>query len=89
MPPFKFADVIYANDVRVIQRRRHLRLALKAAAGLGIGEIVGEKLDRDPAAKLMIECEPNGAHATLTELRLDAVMPYLRPRGKLHGRCNR
>ena len=62
---------------------------LKTAAGLRIGKLVGEKLDRDPAPKPGVEGEPDSAHAALPQLRLDAVLPYLQPRGKLHSRRDR
>ena len=44
LPAFKLAHIVDREDVRVIQRRRHLRFLLKAAACGGVGQFVGRNL---------------------------------------------
>jgi hypothetical protein len=42
-----FSDVVDRHDVRVVQRGCGLRFALKTPARSRVGEVVGQKLDRD------------------------------------------
>ena len=41
LPLAILAGVVHGHDVRMIQRRRHLRFALEAPAGFGIRETLG------------------------------------------------
>ena len=55
LPAVEFTYVIDGEDVRMIERRRHLRLALKSPASCRIGEVVGEELDRHGPVELGID----------------------------------
>jgi len=41
LPAVEFAHVVDSENMRMIERRRHLRLALKAAAGSRVGQVAG------------------------------------------------
>ncbi len=68
-------DVVDRADVRVIQRRRGARLALKAFERLTVvREIAGEELQRDLPAKLHVFTLVDDPHAAATEFLDDAVV---------------
>ena len=50
-PPALLADVVDGADVRVVERRRRLRLALEAAQGLRSRRLVGQELEGHRAAQ--------------------------------------
>jgi hypothetical protein len=77
LPAFKLAHVVDREDVRVIQRRRHLRFLLKVAACGGIGQFVGKKLDGDGPVQLGVVRANHHAHASLADGSLDAIRPQL------------
>jgi hypothetical protein len=50
-----------------------LRLALKATAGSGIGQLVGKELHRDTPVQLRVEGLVYNAHASFTDVTLNYV----------------
>ena len=57
----------------MIEGRRSLRFALKAAAGRGIGKLIGEQLHRNATIKLGVERLVYDTHSTFTKLTLNFV----------------
>ena len=49
----ELAYVVHGQDVRMVQRRGRLRLALEAPSRGCISELVGEELDRDRRCSLV------------------------------------
>ena len=77
---------VNGGDVRMVQRREHLRLALEARHALGVvGERLGQDFDRDVAAELGVVRAVDLAHATRADGSEDFVGSQLSPRGKSHG----
>src|SRR5262249_43123948 len=70
-------DVVYADDVRMIERARRLRLQLEAAKPLRVrGEALVENLDRDVAvqprvARAIDLTHPSGAHERMNPIRAE------------------
>ena len=65
---------VQGHDVGVVERRDGQRLALEAAAALGVrGQVGGQHLQRDPAAQLGVLGEEDLAHAALAEMSDDPV----------------
>jgi len=65
---------IDVDDVRVIERREQLRLALKPSHALGIiGERLRQKFESDVPSERQVACAINLAHAARTEQRDDLV----------------
>ena len=63
-------DAIDLSDVRMIERREHLRLASQAREALGIGrDRCGQNFYRDVAAQLEVARAIDLAHAALAEQR--------------------
>src|SRR6516225_21742 len=63
------------RDIRMIERRQYLRLALETRHAVGIrGESVGQQFDRDLAPELRVGGAPDLTHAALAELGGDAVV---------------
>jgi hypothetical protein len=75
---------MHGDNVGMIQRGGHLRFPLKRAPGLRVSKMIGQKLDSDMALQLCIEREIHRTHASLAELRLDAILADLEPRGEEH-----
>jgi hypothetical protein len=69
----EFAGIVDREDVRVIQRRGHLRFALEAPQRRGVGPTRGEKLDRDLPIQSRVERAVDHAHAALAEEGFDLV----------------
>jgi hypothetical protein len=66
---------INRSDVRMIERRQHLRFAREPRHAVGIGgEGLRQHLDGDVAPELGIGSTPDLAHAARPELRKDAVV---------------
>ena len=62
--PSSFLEPVDAADVRMVQRREHLRFALEAREAIGIGgEGVRQDLDRDVAIELRVARAIDLAHA--------------------------
>ena len=59
-----FLDTVDLRDVRMIERREHLRLALKSRDAIRVGgEQLGKNLDRDVAAQARVARSIHFAHA--------------------------
>src|ERR1700693_5970293 len=71
-------DVVHRQNVRMVERGDHLRLALEKPARIGVGYVVGENLDRHGPAELSVERPVDGAHAAPAELNLNAIGTQLR-----------
>ena len=70
----RFLDRIDRRDVRMIQRRERLRLALEPRHAFGVGgERVRQDLDRDLAAERRVRRPVDLPHAALTDQRGDFV----------------
>jgi hypothetical protein len=62
------------RDIRMIQRRQHLRFALKTRKPLGIvRECFGQDFDRHVAPKLGVVRLVHFSHAARTDLRSDFI----------------
>jgi hypothetical protein len=67
-------DAVDAGDVRVVERREQLRLALEAREVLRLPrQRVREHFDRDRPLQPRIASEIDDAHAAATELALDGI----------------
>ena len=79
-----FADVLEAverRDVRVVERRQHLGLALETGVALGVGvEVLGQQLESHLAAEPRVGRAPHLAHPAGAEGAHHLVGPYLRTR---------
>ena len=73
LAPLELPDVMHCHNVRMIQRRGHLRLTLESPARGCIREIVGEDLHGHRSIELGVERPVDSTHATLAELRFNAV----------------
>jgi len=63
------------GDIRMVQRRQHLRLAREARHAVGIlGEHIGQNLDGDVAIEFRVSGAPDLAHAAFAQLSGDPVM---------------
>ena len=70
----------------MIERGGHLRFPLKAAAGRGIGQLVGKKLDRYGPVELGIVRAKDYAQAPFADGSLDAIKSQVEARRNLrHG----
>ena len=73
--PFSSSDVVDRADIGMIQRRCRLRLALKTAQSLGIlGNVIGQKLERDKALEPSVFGLEHHAHAAAAEFFKNAVV---------------
>ena len=70
--------------MRMVERGGRLRLALEAAARIGVGDLAGEELDCDRPVQLRVERAIDLTHAAFAEQRLDAVGSYLRPCAEMY-----
>ena len=78
------ADVVDAQDVRVLERGRGARLALESPHDLRPPREVREQhLDRDLAAQLAVARAEHRRHAALAELAIEAIV-----RGQGVGECS-
>ena len=63
-----FFEAVDGGDVRMVQRREHLRFAAEPREPIGIvGERVGQDLDRDVAIQLRVARAIDLAHAARAE----------------------
>jgi hypothetical protein len=69
-----FTDVMDRNNVRVIERRCHLRFALKSASRLWISEIIRKQFDRDGSLESGVQSAVNFAHSSRTDRIGDFVL---------------
>lgn len=65
----------------MIQRRGHLRLALKSPPSRSIRQRIGEELDRHGAIQFGVERAKHNAHAAVPEGRLQPVRADRCPHG--------
>src|SRR5438270_12397734 len=73
--PILLADVMNRADVRVIERRRGLRFALKTGECLRVtGDIFWQELESDETVQPRVLCLVHYTHATTAELLDDAVV---------------
>jgi len=73
--PIVLADFVDRADVRVVQCRGSLGLALEAAERLRVlRHVVGKELERDKATKFGVLCFVNNTHPAAAELLDDSVM---------------
>jgi hypothetical protein len=70
---FDLPDVVDSQNVWMIQRRRHLRLALKPPASAQIQKVIGKEFDGDGPVQLRIDGAINDTHAAFAERRFDAI----------------
>ena len=73
LPACHFARVVYGQDMGMIQRRGHLRLALKSPASRSIRERIGEELDRHGTIQFDVEGAKHNAHTAVPECRLQPI----------------
>ena len=72
----RFFQPVNVRDVRMIERREHLRLALEPRDAIGIGrEDIGKNLDRDVAVQPRIARAIHLAHATGPDGGEDFIWP--------------
>ena len=69
----ELVGVVHGEDVRMVQRRCELRFALEAAARRRVGDVSGQKLDRDRAIQLRVGRAIDGAHAAFAEQLLEPI----------------
>ena len=70
-----FFDPVDPRDVRMIERRQHLGLALEPRHAIGVlGENVRQDFDRYLAPQLSVGSPPHFAHAAFAQLGGDPVM---------------
>ncbi len=74
------SGIVNSEDVRVIERGCHLRLALKPASSCCIGQVVGKKFDRNPPVQPGIVSLKHHAHPASANHGLDFILPKFRAR---------
>jgi hypothetical protein len=80
------ADLVHPRNTRVIDGGERTSLAAKPRLQALAARVLGEhRLERDPAAKLGVECGANQAHAALAEL----VAQDVAVREPRRARCRR
>jgi hypothetical protein len=68
------AGLVDGDDVRMLERGRHARLALEAPAELRVGRELGhDDLERHAAVEAAVDREVDHAHAAAPDLALDVV----------------
>ena len=73
-PPVLLARLVDRDHVRVIDRRRHPRLALEALAEVAVGGVLGrDQLERDRASQRDLGRAVDDAHAAAAGDRLDTA----------------
>src|SRR5882672_2615354 len=84
--PAALLHTIDARDVGMIERGEGLRLALEAGEPVRVrGDVVGQRLDRDPAVEPGVASEVDDPHAAPRDLALDAVGTDLLRRARAGG----
>ena len=73
------ATITTVRNVRMIQRGSHPRFALEASLCRGIGQVVGQELDRHRPFQLGVERAVDHPHAAFAERTFDAVRTKLLP----------
>ena len=83
---FDLLDAVDSGDVRVIQRRQHLGLALKSQEAVRIcsGD-TGQNLDRDVAFEAGVACAVDLPHPAGTDDRDDFIHSNARARRETHN----
>ncbi len=83
----RLVDAVDPGDVRVVQRREQLGLALEARQPLGVaGERLGQDLDRDVAVERRVDRLPDDPHPTLADLLGERVVQQVLSGFDLHPR---
>ena len=81
----RFFKAVDRGDIRMVERREHLRLALEACEPVGIaGEELGKDLQRDVTIELRVARTIDLAHAARAECRDDLVGAETRTGGQRH-----
>ena len=80
LAPVELAGVMDREDVGMIERGCELRFALEAPPGRRVGQIGGEKLDRDGAIELGIRRAIDRAHPAFAKLVIEAICADRRAR---------
>ena len=81
----RFFETVNLRDVRMVERREHLRFALEPREPVGIGRPeIGQDLDRDVAMELRVAGAIDLPHATFADLRGDFVDAEARARREGH-----
>src|SRR5262245_8102943 len=81
----RFPDVVQVADVRMIQRRDRLRLALEAGAAVGVrGERLAQDLDRHDPIEARVAGLVDVAHPAAAERRQDLVWTETRAGTQRH-----
>ena len=73
LAPIELANIMHGNDVRMIERRRHLRFLLEAASARLVSEIGRQKFDSHRPVQPRVPGAVNFAHPTRSDLRLNLV----------------
>ena len=83
--PFDFFEAVDRGDIRMVERREHLRLAFEAREPVGIArEELGQDLQRDVTIELRVTRTIDLAHAACAECRDDLVGAEARASGQRH-----
>src|SRR5262245_18075847 len=80
LTPFEFAGIEHSQDVRMVERRGQLRLALESAASACVGQIVGQEFDGDRPIELRVERAIKLAHPSSADPAFDPQRVVHRPR---------
>jgi len=79
------ADVVERADVRMVEARDRLRLALESLPEVGVArDVLGEDLDRDGAFESCVASPIDLAHAACADQGEDLVRPEAFPGGERH-----
>src|SRR5579872_127719 len=78
LPSLPFACSVDCQNVRMVERRSHLSLALEAATSGGISNAIGEELNRYGTVELGIQRSEYLAHAAPAYQRFDLVVTKFR-----------
>ena len=79
---FELADAEHRDDVRMVERGRQLRFALKATAGCCIGELVRNEFDGDGPVETLVDSAIDDSHSTFANSRRKDVVPETRAGGE-------
>ncbi len=72
--PVVLPDFVHRENVRMVERARRLRFALKTSARGCIDEVLGKEFDRDRPLELGIDCAVDDSDTAGTQLRFDAIV---------------
>ena len=81
------ADVVHREDVRMIQRRGHLRFALEAPPSRRVEHLARQKLDAHVPIEPSVGRTVHDAHAAGTERALDAITTDRGPGHEIGADC--